>query len=228
MSDLFFCPERWAPDTMISTNEAKKLRVHTGSGRTSDAWQIGAWDGGWTAIASQIPIEAGWLESGEEYRLCFWLNGGESAKRDEVCQLEIFGDDWENRLCFPLSRDRTRPLLMKNHWLLYAVPFTAPEATEALNFRFVAANAVCTIAGIPDMDMAACEALTPDERIPDEPQRHNICFPDGYPPEQKRVVLKARGREISVPATAVKLAAGAACAVVGALLLHKLRKNDRR
>ena len=228
MSDLFFCPERWAPDPMISSNEARKLRVRTGSGRSSDAWQIGGWNGDWTAITSQIPIEKGWLEPGEDYRLCFWLNGGESAKRDEVCMLEIFGDDWENRLQFRLNRDRTRPVMMKNNWLLYAVPFTAPEAAEALIFRFVAANAVCTVAGVPDMDMAACEALTPDERIPDEPQRHNICFPDGYPPEQKRVVLKARGREFAVSATAVKVAAGAVCAVLGAVLLHQLHKGDRK
>ena len=228
MSDLYFCPERWEPDPNVSTNEAKQLRVHVGSGKTADAWQLGSYGGGWTAITSQIPIEAGWLEPGGEYRLCFWLNGGESAKHDEVCTLEIYGDDWENRLRFPLNRDRTRPIMMNNNWLLYGVPFTAPETAEALNFRFVAANAVCTVAGIPDMDMAACEALTPDERIPDEPQRHNIFYPEGYPPEQKRVVLKARGREISVSAAAVKIAAGAAAAVVGMLLLHGIRKKEKR
>lgn len=226
MTDLFFCPERWEPDPMISTNAAKHLRVRGFNGKSTEVWQLGDWNGGWTAIVSQIPIEAGWLESGLDYRLCFWLNGGENAKKTEVCALEVFGDSWEDRLIFHLNRDRTRPLLEKNNWLLYAIPFKAPEATEALTFRFVAADAVCTVAGIPDMDMSACEELTPDERIPDLPQRHNIVFPDGYPPEQKRrVVLKARGKELSVSASTVKIAAGAACAVLGAVLLRKLTRK---
>lgn len=228
MTDLFFCPERWEPDGMISTNAASLIQTRSYSGRTVDAWQLGSWSADWTAITSKIPIETGWLESGGEYRFCFWLNGGENSRGDETCQLEIFGDDWENRLIFPLNRDRTKPLLEKNHWLLYAIPFTAPQAQSALNFRFVAAGAVCTVAGIPEMDMSVCEMLTPDEHETGHPQRYNIVFPHGYPEEKKsrKVVLKARGRELEIrrkTLTAGVIAAGVAVGVLTAYKLYKRR-----
>ncbi len=227
MTNLFFCPERWEPDAVISTNVAKQMRVRGFDGKPAAAWQIGDFGSRWTAITSQIPIEAGWLEPGLDYRLCFWLNGGENAKGDEVCNLEVFGDAWEDRLTFRLNRDYTRPILEKNGWLLFGVPFTAPAAAEALTFRFVAAGAVCTITGIPDMDMSACEACTPDERQTGLPQRHNVVYPDGYPGGQKKIVLRApRGKSVSVPMTVLKIAAGAAGAAMGIALLHHMRKKN--
>ncbi len=230
MADLFFCPERWEPDSLISTNTASQIQVRGFSGRTVEAWQIGDWSADWTAIVSRIPIETGWLESDMQYRFCFWLNGGENSRGDEACCLEIFGDDEEERLCFPLNRNRTKPLLEKNHWLLFAVPFTAPRATEHLTFRFVQAGAVCTLAGIPDMDMSACESLLPDE--PDaEPhkQRHNIVFSQGWPEEQQKVVLKARGKELAFSGKTLKFAGAAAGAAAALLLLlrHAKKKKNR-
>ncbi len=229
MADLFFCPERWEPDSMISTNAASQIQVRGFSGRTAEAWQLGDWCSDWSAIISKIPIEAGWLESGQQYRFCFWLNGGENSRGDEVCMLEIYGDDSEERLCFHLNRNRTKPILQKNHWLLFAVPFTAPQASEALTFRFIASGAVCTIAGIPDMNMSRCESLTPDE--PDEiqhPQRHNIVYPHGWPNEERRVVLKARGRELELSARALRIAAAAAGAAAGLLLVRHCVRIHRK
>lgn len=227
MRDLFFCPERWEPDAMVSTNIASRVRVKNFRGSVTDAWQLADWWYNWTSIISKIPIEKGWLESGEQYRFCFWLNGGENDRRDEVCSLEIFGDSWEDRLCFKLNREQTKPILEKNGWLLFAVPFTAPEASDALTFRFVAAGAVCTITGIPDLDMAACESLTPDPRSFDRPQRHNIVFPHGWPDEQpRRVVLKGRsGRALTLPRKAVAAAAAVGAAVLTAALVHAVRKK---
>ena len=121
MSDLFFFSFRWEPDSMVSTNAASLIRVRGYSGRTVDAWQLGEFGSDWTAITSRIPIEKGWLESGGQYRFCFWLNGGESICRNETCMLEIYGDAWEERLRFRLNRNYTKPLLEKNHWLLFAV-----------------------------------------------------------------------------------------------------------
>lgn len=226
MTDLFFCPERWVTDPMISSNIAKAVKVRGFNGKQTDAWQLGDWEHNYTALVSQIPIEEGWLRSGSEYRLCFWLNGGENAAGDEVCRLEIFGDAWEERLIFPLNRDRTRPLLYKNGWLLYAVPFTAPEAAQELTFRFVAAGAVCTIAGIPDMNMAYCEKLLPDEQEDNGyPQRPNVVFAGGYPADRKKVVLKPLGKEISVRQKTLKIAAAAAGVLIGTLVLHKLHRK---
>ncbi len=221
MSDLYFCPERWEADSAITTNACVRKRVEGFSGDLTDAWQLSNQSGAWTAIISRIPIERGWLESGAEYRFCFWLNGGENAERTETCALEIYGDDWEDRLVFHLNRDRTRPLLEKNGWLLFAIPFIAPEASRALTFRFVAANAVCTIAGIPGMNMAACEGLISDERDLSRPQRHNIIYPGGYPAREKKVVLKARGRELTVSRKTIAVLA-AAGAVLGAIAVAGL------
>lgn len=228
MSDLFFCPERWEPDAMISTNIAKRLTVTGFDGKPAEAWQLGDWWYNWTSITSKIPIESGWLEPGEEYRFCFWINGGENDRYDEVCYLEIFGDCWENRLTFKLNRDFTKPILEKNGWLLYAVPFVAPEATEALNFRFVACGAVCTIAGIPDMNIAACEALTPDVRNFDKPQRHNIVFPNGWEPSHEAVlVLKTGKKTVTLSKSVLKKAAIATAAIAGCVLLGTLIKRKK-
>ena len=227
MSDLFFCPERWEPDPMISTNAASPIRVRGYSGRTVDAWQLGDFGSEWTAITSRIPMEAGWLEPGSQYRFCFWLNGGENSRGDETCLLEIYGDAWEERLRFRLNRNHTRPLLEKNHWLLFAVPFTAPEAADALNFRFVAAGAVCTIAGIPEMDMSACEALTPDEPDSTHNERHNLFYPHGWQEEKHVPAQKAQERKAAVTRKAVAAAAVTAVCAVAAVALGQYLKKKR-
>ena len=224
MRDLFFCPERWAPDEMISTNAAQAIRVRGFSGRTVDAWQLGDFGSDWTAITSQIPMETGWLEAGAQYRFCFWLNGGENSRGGETCMLEIFGDAWEDRLRFRLNRNHTKPLLEKNHWLLYAIPFTAPEAAKALNFRFVAAGAVCTIAGIPDMDMAACESLTTDQPDTAHSFRHNLWYPHGWPEERP---LPQQNEKISLRKKAAAAAAVTAVFAIGAVALRQYLKKKR-
>ena len=213
---------------MISTNTASQIQVRGFSGKTTEAWQIGDWSPDWTAIVSRIPIEAGWLESGAQYRFCFWLNGGENSRKDEVCMLEIYGDEWEERLRFPLNRGKIRPVMQKNHWLLFAIPFTAPQAASALTLRFVAAGAVCTITGIHDMDMSRCEALIPDEPDTGHAQRHNIAFPHGWPDEKPKVVLKARGRKLELPRTALALSAAAAGLTVGLLAAYFRAKKKTK
>lgn len=228
MTDLFFCPERWETDPMVTTSIAEQVRVRGALGKPADAWQLGDWKGSWTAVTSKIPIEKGWLESGCDYRFCFWLNGGENEHATETCQFEIWGDSWEDRIVFRLNREHTKPILEKNGWLLFALPFKAPEATEALSFRFVVAGAVCTLAGIPDMDMSACESLTPDVRDFDHPQRHNIIYPHGWPEEQHKVVIKSprSGREVSLSRRALGAAAAIAAVTVTALLVHRRHKKS--
>ena len=227
MRDLFFCPERWEPDAEVTSNIASHTEVQGFSGKPAEAWQLGDWDYHWTAIVSTIPVEAGWLESGSEYRFCFWLNGGENTSRDEVCELEIFGDSWEDRLTFRLNRDHTKPILEKNGWLLFGIPFTAPKSVTALTFRFVAAGAVCTVAGIPDMDMAKCESLYPDERDLNKPQRHNIVFPGGFPPSQSDslTVATIRGKKLSLSKTALRIGAAAGAVAAVSLIAHHIRKK---
>lgn len=228
MRDLFFCPERWEPDPEVTSNIASHTEVQGFSGQQTECWQLGDWSCHWTAIVSAIPVEAGWLESGNEYRFCFWLNGGENSTRDEVCELEIFGDSWEDRLTFRLSRDRTKPILEKNGWLLYGIPFTAPKASRELTFRFVAAGAVCTVAGIPDLDMARCEALKGDVRDLNKPQRHNVALESGYPSDPSTVTVKTlRGRKLSLPKKALRIGAAVGAAVGAAAIVSIILKKSR-
>ena len=227
MRDLFFLPDRWEPDPMISTNQTRHIKVHGYSGKTVPAWQLGDWKGNWSAVCSSIPMASGWLEAGGEYRFCFCLNGGENSRGDEVCMLEIFGDDREERLCFPLNRGKTKPLLEKNHWLIYAIPFTAPAASDALYFRFVASGAVCTVTGLPEMNMAACDSIVPDEPDTTHAQRHNICFPNGWPEKKEKVVLKARGKEFALPKKTLQITAAAAGLTVGSLLVYQMLKRRK-
>lgn len=227
MRDLFFLPDRWEPDPMISTNHTSLIKAKNYNGKTADAWQLGDWSSGWTAITSSVRMEQGWLEPGGEYRFCFCLNGGENSRADEVCMLEIFGDDWEDRLTFPLNRSRTKPLLEKNHWLIFAVPFKAPEAASALHFRFVAAGAVCTVAGIPEMDMSVCERMTPDEPDTSHIQRHNLYFPDGWPEEQDTAASGAHSKKRTLARKILPLTAAVAGVTVGSLLICHLLKQRR-
>ena len=228
MFDLFFCPERWKPDE-ISSNIASQVTVSDFRGKPVEAWQIGDWSQNWSAIQSTINIEPGWLESDGDYRFCFWLNGGENVAQDETCMLEIFGDDWENRPTFRLNREHTKPLIEKNGWLLFAIPFKAPQAEKMLHFRFVAAGAVCTIAGIPDMDMAACEAIPSDVRSFDHPQRHNLVFPNGYPDApREKVVIQSAGHEIALSKRILRNAAVVAGVMVGAVLLYHGAKKKHK
>ena len=228
MTDLFFCPERWEPDALISSNNASLITVQDHAGRSAEAWQLGDWSSGWTAIGSEIPLEAGWLESGADYRFCFWLNGGENSRGDAVCQLEIYGDAWEDRLVFRLGRGGCAPLAEQNHWLLFAIPFKAPQAASELHFRFVAAGAVCTVTGIHDMDMSRCESIVSDEPDTVHKQRHNIAFPNGWPDEKPKVVLKARGRELSLSRTALAAGAAAAGLAIGLLAAFGYNKKKQR
>ena len=226
MRDLFFLPERWEPDPMITTNHASLMKNKNYTGKTADAWQLGDWAAGWTALTASVPTEQGWLEPGGEYRFCFCLNGGENSRADEVCTLEIFGSDWEDRICFPLNRYQTKPMLEKDHWLIYAIPFTAPDKADVLHFRFVAAGAVCTVTAIPDMDMAACERLTPDEPDTSHLQRHNICYPDGWPKEQDPDGLLIRRKKHSAARKILGVTAAAAGIAVGSLLVcHMLKQR---
>ena len=78
--------------------------------------------------------------------------------------------------------------------------------------------------------MSAYESLLPDEPADEpHPQRHNIVFPQGWPEEQQKVVLKARGRELELSKKTLKLAGGAAGAAAALLLLvrHWKKKNRR-
>ncbi|MCQ2416534.1 MAG: hypothetical protein MJ071_01835 [Oscillospiraceae bacterium] len=225
MQDLFFLPDRWEPDAMISSNNTKPVKVHGYLNRTIDAWQIGSWDSRWSAIESSIPVEKGWLEPGQEYRFCFCLNGGENSEGTETCMLEIFGDDWEDRLAFPLNRSITKPILYKNHWFIYAIPFISPSATEVLHFRFVASGAVCTIGSIPEMNMSVPESLTSDEPDTTHSQRHNLFYSSGWP-EGKESNTTNNGNASPRSRKLLKGAVAAGTAAGVLLLCHMI--NNRR
>lgn len=218
--ELYFCPDLWRLDAQVATTIGGKTEVKGFDGKTVEAWQLADWCYNWSTIRTEIT-----LEPGAEYTLNFWLCGGENDRYDEICQLEVFAEDeHENREIFKLNRGFTKPVLYKNGWYLFSVPFTAPAARTVLRFNIM--GAITTLAQADALETYA--ALTPDAENLDKPQRYNIVFPEGWPKSDSDDALCFTLGGSTVRVTRKQLKTGAKIAggiAIGALLLRKLRKK---
>ena len=115
----------------------------------------------------------------------FWLNGGENDKYSEICQLQIsFFDNPANCYTYKLNRNYIKPLLHRQGWELYSIPFTTPAAglaPVATRFSFVARNAPMALKPAKEPSFYKDWADEPDEFAKWRPQRHNLVFEDGWP-----------------------------------------------
>jgi hypothetical protein len=82
------------------------------------------------------------LETNTEYRMIFWLKDGKNFDdRDCVCRFEItFDGDYENRNIYDLTNGFVKPLLTKDEWKLFCIPFNT-GGSERFTLRFVAQHA---------------------------------------------------------------------------------------
>ena len=72
-----------------------------------------------------------------EYCFVFWLNGGENDKNSEICRLQIaFGGNWEDCYTYKLNRNYIKPILHRDGWELYSIPFRTPVAYTSANSGF--------------------------------------------------------------------------------------------
>ena len=220
MKELFFCPDDWQADETVGTTIASRQNVIGFDGKPADSWQLADWCYNWSTLRAELA-----LEPDTDYQFLFWLNGGENDRYDETCTLEIFSEDCEDeKQSFTLNRGFTRPLLHKNGWYLFAVPFQTTGAAKTV-LRFHACSAVTTIA--PAASQITYADLTSDPEPEDKPMRPNLAMPD-IPDGHTEEVLHLELGEKVISVSKDQLVKGAKIAggiAVGALLLRARRKR---
>lgn len=121
------------------------------------------------------------LEKNTDYSFCFWLNGGENDRGDEVCQLRVvFDGNHDDCLIYKLNRGYIKPLKKYKGWELYDITFNTADS-DLTQLKFVAQTAYMAVqpAKAPE-EYADLEDVV-DEFENQRPQRHNIVFEDGWP-----------------------------------------------
>lgn len=215
MKTLFFFPNEWDIDYDSHATIARMKTMPNYQKQKMVGWQLGNWDFDWSTITADFC-----LEEGEDYTFYFWLNGGENDHHDEVCELEIFGEDWNQRQTFTLSRNYTKPVIYKGGWFLFAIPFTATDATMTL--RFNAQRAIMSLLPATITDIEKVSNMTCDDIPIDRPQRSNIVFKKGWPNKMQRtkrirIPFGRRIREVEI--TYPKLIAICVAGIAGLIAL---------
>ena len=98
---------------------------------------FGDWN---TSYARAVSKELSLLPD-TDYCFVFWLNGGENDKNSEVCRLQIsFGGNWDDCYTYKLNRNYIKPVLHKDGWELYSIPFRTPVAYTSTGFGTVSSG----------------------------------------------------------------------------------------
>ena len=159
----------------------EKSYINDFDGNLVETIMLGDWDEPCVEVVSKVMG----LNAGEQYTFVFWLNGGENDRRDETCKLQISFDTnpaIDNN--YKLNRGFIKPLLHKEGWELYAIPFQVPaEMQTIVNTRmsFIAGNAPMAVKAAGNPELYQDWKDEPDEFAALRPQRHNLVFEDGWP-----------------------------------------------
>ncbi len=184
---LHINPRSWKKHayTEQSTNFERFFMTTPFGSSMQEVLSIGTWGSNWCEITNGSER----LEKNTEYRLVFWLNGGENDRNNEVCQLHVIftnkpddvpSEDWNNKLCYKLNRSYIKPLKKYKGWELYEIPFVTGDS-EFVQLRFVAQYAPMAIMHADNPESYADLKDEPDPYADERPQRHNIIFEDGWP-----------------------------------------------
>ena len=222
MNYIFFNPRNWSFDQMQNNNQhsfgygrnngfsqsfpAERSFINDFDGSLIESLMFGDWN---TSYARAVSKELSLLPD-TDYCFVFWLNGGENDKNSEVCRLQIsFGGNWDDCYTYKLNRNYIKPVLHKDGWELYSIPFRTPVAyastgfgtvatgsvasvatqsgnndtapTVAVYLAFVAGNAPMALKPAKELEAYANWEDAPDEFASERPQRHNLVFADGWP-----------------------------------------------
>lgn len=212
MNYIFFNPRNWSFEQAQYNNQnsfgfshtyqngwnhavqqpvrAERSFISDFDGGLVESLMFGDWD---TPYVRTVSNELS-LTPDTDYCFVFWLNGGENDRNNETCQLQMaFWGNWENCYTYKLNRNYIKPLLHKEGWELYSIPFHTPEVsytpqgtsepapTAATRFAFVAGNAPMAIKPAKEPEAYADWEDAPDEFAAVRPQRHNLVFADGWP-----------------------------------------------
>lgn len=164
--------------------------------------------GGWNEPYVKVGSRHFSLLPNTEYCFVFWLNGGENDKNNEICQLQItFFDNPGDCCTYKLNRNYIKPLLHRQGWELYSIPFVTPDVEQGVigseqvsaspvgaeqggfatasvvdtRFSFVSGNAPMAVKPAKEPSFYAEWEDEPDEFAKWRPQRHNLVFEDGWP-----------------------------------------------
>ena len=209
MNYIFFNPRNWSFDQMQNNNQnnfgygrnngfsqsfpAERSFINDFDGSLVESLLFGDWN---TSYARAVSKELSLLPD-TEYCFVFWLNGGENDKNSEICRLQIaFGSNWDDCYTYKLNRNYIKPVLHRDGWELYSIPFRTPVAytsattqsgnndtapTVATYLAFVAGNAPMAVKPAKELEAYNDWEDAPDEFASERPQRHNLVFADGWP-----------------------------------------------
>ena len=219
MNYIFFNPRNWSFNQMQNNNQnsfdygrnngfsksfpAERSFINDFDGSLVESLMFGDWN---TSYARAVSKELSLLPD-TEYCFVFWLNGGENESGSEICRLQIaFGGNWDDCYTYKLNRNYIKPVLHKDGWELYSIPFRTPVAYTSTGFGTAATASAAaqsgdndsapTVAtylaftvGVAPMALKPAKELefytdwedAPDEFANERPQRHNLVFADGWP-----------------------------------------------
>ncbi|MBR2408328.1 MAG: hypothetical protein IKB07_05170 [Lachnospiraceae bacterium] len=149
MNYIFFNPRNWSFDQMQNSNQnnfgygrnngfsqsfpAERSFINDFDGSLIESLMFGDWN---TSYARAVSKELLLLPD-TEYCFIFWLNGGENDTSTELCRLQIsFGGNWDDCYTYKLNRNYIKPVLHKDGWELYSIPFRTPVAYASANSGF--------------------------------------------------------------------------------------------
>lgn len=219
MNYIFFNPRNWSFEQMQNNNQnsfgygrnsgyqqqlpAERSFINDFDGSLVESLMFGDWNASYVCAISKELL----LLPDTDYCFVFWLNGGENDKNSEVCRLQIaFGGNWDDCYTYKLNRNYIKPVLHRDGWELYSIPFRTPVAyaasgsvagssiptaspsgntdtapTVAVYLSFVAGNAPMALKPAKEPESYADWEDAPDEFASERPQRHNLVFADGWP-----------------------------------------------
>ena len=198
MNYIYFNPREWSSEqTQYNTQyqngngfyhqtpyrqaDVERSFINDFDGSLIESLMFGGWDDAYVRVSSGNFS----LQPDTENCFVFWLNGGENDKNSEICQLQIiFFNNPSDCYTYKLNRNYIKPLLHRQGWELYSIPFKTPFSEQTsvdTRFSFVAGNAPMAVKPAKDLSFYQDWEDEPDEFAGSRPQRHNLVFEDGWP-----------------------------------------------
>lgn len=189
MNYIYFNPREWS--LAAQAGHTERSFINDFDGNLVESIVLGGWNTDYVRMISKHIL----LAPDTDYCFVFWLNGGENDKGSEICQLQIiFFQNQDDCYIYKLNRNYIKPLLHKQGWELYSIPFHTPGIPDSLSaavpgtsvavdaqFAFVSGFAPMAVKPAKEPDFYKDWKDEPDEFVNWRPQRHNIIFEDGWP-----------------------------------------------
>jgi hypothetical protein len=160
-SIIEFEPRKWKPNPDVQkSTKANRTFFTAENGEFRELWQLGDWNWNWSEIITGSLT----LENYTDYRVIFWLRCDNNHDGNNICRFEItFDNDYESRNIYNLREGFVEPLMTKNGWKLYCIPFNT-GGFESLTLRFVAQHAPISVTPAKYDDLSGVFPDKPPEK----------------------------------------------------------------